>query len=435
MIYFLEYPLALFAITLECLSMRNFGDTFLNTSSKIPKWASCAFWILSTFIFSNFVFDNNNTIKFAINLILVIILFAVTYVNSIWAKTIIAIISYALLYAVDYLYVVLIFKVLNADYNSWLTNPSVYVIAMLSSKFTAYMLSYIVKICFKNKKISTFEKKYFYLSALFPIFSFITLVILLNITFYYNITSYTIAIDVFGIILANIFILTIFDKLSLERELEQEKIILEQQLKTETGNVETVKNMFSQQRKLTHDFSNHIHTIHDMAQREQAQTVVDYTENLLSTVSHRAMVIDTNNITVDAIINQKYMKGQQLGIAMSFEINDLSKLPISNNDIVIILGNALDNAIEAATKTDDKSVKIKILRDKTETFISVVNSSLPVTVKDKTYVVQKDRTAYHGFGLNNIRTTLSKYKHIFAIDYRKGKFQFCTLIYNETKKA
>ena len=435
MIYFLEYPLALFAIISDYMSMRNFGDTFLNTSSKIPKWASCAFWILSTFIFSNFVFDNNNTIKFVINFILIIILFAVTYANSIWAKTIIAIISYALLYAVDYLYVVLIFKVLNADYNSWLTNPSVYVIIMLSSKFTAYMLSYIVKICFKNKKISTFEKKYFYLSALFPIFSFITLVILLNITFYYNITSYTIAIDVFGIILANIFILTIFDKLSLERELEQEKIILEQQLKTETGNVETVKNMFSQQRKLTHDFSNHIHTIHDMAQREQAQTVVDYTENLLSTVSHRAMVIDTNNITVDAIINQKYMKGQQLGIAMSFEINDLSKLPISNNDIVIILGNALDNAIEAATKTDDKSVKIKILRDKTETFISVVNSSLPVTVKDKTYVVQKDRTAYHGFGLNNIRTTLSKYKHIFAIDYRKGKFQFCTLIYNETKKA
>ena len=147
------------------------------------------------------------------------------------------------------------------------------------------------------------------------------------------------------------------------------------------------------------------------------------------------MVIDTNNITVDAIINQKYMKGQQLGIAMSFEINDLSKLPISNNDIVIILGNALDNAIEAAAKTDDKSVKIKILRDESETFISVINSSLPVTIKDKTYVVPKDRNTYHGFGLNNIRTTLSKYKHIFAIDYRKGKFQFCTLIYNETKKA
>lgn len=435
MIYFLEYPLALFAIISDYMSMRNFGDTFLNISSKIPKWASCAFWILSTFIFSNFVFDNNNTIKFVINFILVIILFAVTYANSIWAKTIIAIISYALLYAVDYLYVVLVFKILNADYNSWLTNPSVYIIVMLSSKFTLYTISYIVKICFKNRKISTFEKKYFYLSALFPIFSFITLVILLNITFYYNITSYTIVIDVFGIILANIFILTIFDKLSLERELEQEKIILEQQLKTETGNVETVKNMFSQQRKLTHDFSNHIYTIHDMAQREQAQTVVDYTENLLSTVSHRTMVIDTNNITVDAIINQKYMKGQQLGIAMSFEINDLSKLPISNNDIVIILGNALDNAIEAAAKTDDKSVKIKILRDESETFISVINSSLPVTIKDKTYVVQKDRNPYHGFGLNNIRTTLSKYKHIFAIDYRKGKFQFCTLIYNETKKA
>ena len=435
MIYFLEYPLSLLAIILECLSIRNFGDTFLNTSSKAPKWLSCTIFVLSLFLLVNFSLNNNGIIKLVVTYAVIILFFIVTYTNSICAKTIMAIISYTLAYAVDYLYISLSFRRFNIDYEIWLTNPSVYIIIMLSSKFTAYMLSYIVKICFKNKKISTFEKKYFYLSALFPIFSFITLVILLNITFYYNITSYTIAIDVFGIILANIFILTIFDKLSLERELEQEKIILEQQLKTETGNVETVKNMFSQQRKLTHDFSNHIHTIHDMAQREQAQTVVDYTENLLSTVSHRAMVIDTNNITVDAIINQKYMKGQQLGIAMSFEINDLSKLPISNNDIVIILGNALDNAIDAAAKTDDKSVKIKILRDKTETFISVVNSSLPVTVKDKTYVVQKDRTAYHGFGLNNIRTTLSKYKHIFAIDYRKGKFQFCTLIYNETKKA
>ena len=394
----------------------------------------CNFCFIS-FLLVNFSLNNNGIIKLIITYAFIISFFIITYTNSIWAKTIMAIISYTLAYAVDYLYISLSFRQFNIDYEIWLTNPSVYVIIMLSSKFTAYMLSYIVKICFKNRKISTFEKKYFYLSALFPIFSFITLVILLNITFYYNITSYMIVIDVFGIILANIFILTIFDKLSLERELEQEKIILEQQLKTETGNVETVKNMFSQQRKLTHDFSNHIHTIHDMAQREQAQTVVDYTENLLSTVSHRTMVIDTNNITVDAIINQKYMKGQQLGIAMSFEINDLSKLPISNNDIVIILGNALDNAIEAAAKTDDKSVKIKILRDESETFISVINSSLPVTIKDKTYVVPKDRNAYHGFGLNNIRTTLSKYKHIFAIDYRKGKFQFCTLIYNETKKA
>lgn len=185
--------------------MRNFGDTFLNASSKISKWLPCVILILSTFIFSDFILENNNTITFVVNFIFVIILFAVTYTNSIWEKTIIAIISYALLYAVDYLYVVLVFKILNADYNSWLTNPSVYIIVMLSSKFTLYTISYIVKICFKNRKISTFEKKYFYLSALFPIFSFITLVILLNITFYYNITSYTIVIDVFGIILGKYF--------------------------------------------------------------------------------------------------------------------------------------------------------------------------------------------------------------------------------------
>ena len=142
------------------------------------------------------------------------------------------------------------------------------------------------------------------------------------------------------------------------------------------------------------------------------------------------MTIDTHNNTINAILNQKFYHAQQLGISMRFDINDLSNFPLSANDCVTVLANALDNAIEAASKVFDKIIKVKILKENSTTMISIINSSAPVTIKDNSYVVSDRNDISHGYGLNNIKSALSKYNHIFAINYASGLFQM-TIIINE----
>ena len=424
----MEYILSFFVIILEYMSLKNFGDTFLTTSKLFKPYNIALIYILVVFSLVNFPLESNGGFKFFIILIITSLTFIASYTDKLFSKILISVIAYSLLYAFDYLYILLFFELFDVDYTVLSTLPIAYIVLSITSKFTLYTISHIIKNSFKNRNLNIFDKKYFYLSIAFPIFSLITLIILFSITLSSNITSYWIVIDVFGIIIANIFILSILDKLSLDSKINQEKIILEQRLKSELDNLEAIKNMYSQQRKLTHDFSNHINLIHNLAQKETAHSVIEYTKTLLSTISENAMIVDTHNITINAIINQKFLKAQQSGISMRFEINDLSNFPLNSNELVIVLGNALDNAIHAASKVYDKTIKVKIFKNETSSIISIINTSEPVEIINNSIIVQQEPDLLHGFGISNIKSALAKYNHIFAINYSSGWFQLSIII-------
>ncbi|MEG1801812.1 MAG: hypothetical protein RR273_07515, partial [Oscillospiraceae bacterium] len=83
---------------------------------------------------------------------------------------------------------------------------------------------------------------------------------------------------------------------------------------------------------------------------ENSQVVGDYLLNLHNSVVAGGGMISSNNIVVDALVNEKYNKAMEKNITMEFMINDLSAIKISPENIVIILGNALDNDIEASAQ-------------------------------------------------------------------------------------
>lgn len=64
--------------------------------------------------------------------------------------------------------------------------------------------------------------------------------------------------------------------------------------------------------------------------------------------------IDTNNVIVNTILNEKYNEMMDKGIIFVFRINDLSSIKIEDEDLVVILSNLLDNAIEACQKCEGK---------------------------------------------------------------------------------
>ena len=63
-------------------------------------------------------------------------------------------------------------------------------------------------------------------------------------------------------------------------------------------------------------------------------------------------VIDVNNTVLNVVLNQKYRLAKSKDIALYFQVNDLSGLWMKEQDVVILLSNLLDNAIEACEKLD-----------------------------------------------------------------------------------
>lgn len=424
----MEYILSFSIIFLEFLSLKNLGDSFFKARSKYNSIFIGSIYVTVLFSFVNFSLENNPGFKFVIMLLSLIIMFLFLYVDRLISIILIATISYSILCAIDYIFVLLLFELFNVDYSLLVSLPIAYVTISLASKFAAYFLSYVIKTLRKHNRTSHYDKRYSYLSILFPLFSLLTLIILFDVSTEARFTSYWLIFDVFGIIIANIFVLFILEKIVINSNIKQEKLILEQQLKSEINNLEVARNMYSQQRKITHDFNNHIATINSLAQKNQNEDIVEYTKTLMSSEDSYSMIVDTHNLTVDAILNQKYFMAQQRNISMRFEINDLSHFPLSSNDCVIILANALDNAIEASSKVIEKIIKVRIMCDDNTSLISISNTSNPVDIIDNSIVENKNNDITHGYGIANIKNALSKYNHIFAIDYDSGWFQLTIII-------
>jgi sensor histidine kinase regulating citrate/malate metabolism len=105
---------------------------------------------------------------------------------------------------------------------------------------------------------------------------------------------------------------------------------------------------------------------------------------------------------------------------------------IKNADCAVVLGNLLDNALEACAKLpcEQRWIEVKIVRN-TDTdakeatlFISVLNASLPVKIKDQSISTTKPNPSFHGYGLPNIKTVLNRYGADYVLAYRDSTFQF-----------
>ena len=86
-------------------------------------------------------------------------------------------------------------------------------------------------------------------------------------------------------------------------------------------------------------------------------------------------VIDTNNDIVNAVINTKYKEALKKNIVFIFRINDLSGIMIEDQDIVILLSNLLNNALEASEKLEEKRlISVKFIQEYGDLFLSVKNN-------------------------------------------------------------
>lgn len=139
----------------------------------------------------------------------------------------------------------------------------------------------------------------------------------------------------------------------------------------------------------------------------------------------RLFLVNTHHPILDALFNTKAAEATQKKISIDFEVNDLSNLPFDVSDMVVLLSNLLDNAIEACQQYDkgDKAIHVMAVAQQ-DFFISVRNTSEPVVIISGSIPTTKPEPQMHGFGLANIRLILEKYSGEYTMFYENGWFQF-----------
>ena len=177
-----------------------------------------------------------------------------------------------------------------------------------------------------------------------------------------------------------------------------------------TKHCDEVQNIYKTMRGWRHDFHNHIQAL--MALSGDEAKIKEYLLNLNDDLTQVDTVIKTGNVMVDAILNSKLSLISSKQISVQSKATVPRDIKISEIDLCIIIGNLLDNAMEACMRqpqTDNCFIRVFIGMLRGQLYVYVSNSvGDDIKKSGKKYLSSKN-TPGHGFGLVRIDRIVEKY--------------------------
>lgn len=241
----------------------------------------------------------------------------------------------------------------------------------------------------------------------------------------------------FGLLVMNLIVFYLIgDIMKRESQNRENKIVLER-VKHETGMYRTISENYEKQRKREHEFKNQLAFIAALARENRVDEISHYLKEYDQEIMQNTDSIDTNNVIVNAILNSKYQEMREKGILFVVKTNDLSTLRMKDEDIVLILSNLLNNAIEAAKQSVEAVVKLKFVIEGEQIILSVINtfSKEPVVSGNRFLTTKTEDVDRHGIGLENIKKTVEKYDGSCVIRHDEKHFKVAILISNQQSRC
>jgi two-component system sensor histidine kinase AgrC len=186
-----------------------------------------------------------------------------------------------------------------------------------------------------------------------------------------------------------------------------------------------VENIYRQMRGWKHDYHNHIQIMKAHLVLEKYEDMEQYLNELDKDLTTIDTVIKSGNIMVDAILNSKLSLAINQGIDINAKATVPQKLQIADIDISVIIGNLMDNAMEAATKlenVEDRFIRVYIREMKQQLYISITNSTVDATKKSGFGYISTKFGPNHGFGLKRVDNIVDKYNGFLNRQSEEGVF-------------
>lgn len=191
---------------------------------------------------------------------------------------------------------------------------------------------------------------------------------------------------------------------------------------------EEVENMYRQTRGWRHDYHNHIQTMKAHLAMGEFAKLEEYLNELDTDLTTVDTVIKTGNVMMDAILNSKISLAKARGIRIDAKAVVPKELAISEVELSLIVGNLMDNAMEACMKiTEEERRFIRVYIDilKGQLYIYVMNSVEGTPKRSgKIYLSTKNAKegSYHGFGLMRIDKVVERYHGYLERQDEEGVF-------------
>jgi sensor histidine kinase regulating citrate/malate metabolism len=186
---------------------------------------------------------------------------------------------------------------------------------------------------------------------------------------------------------------------------------------------------------IRHDMKFHLAAARAFTANNKSGEATDYIDSLLGSIEESESYSNTKNTAFDSIINFKLNNAEQKNIKLDIRLLIPPALNVEASDIVTIIGNLLDNALDAVSKVEDKKIKLDIEYSRESLYIQVENTfdglvqySEDAGAEGK-HMVTRKVGGEHGHGFKNIRKSVEKYNGHIDISHDESMFSVVILLY------
>ena len=268
--------------------------------------------------------------------------------------------------------------------------------------------------------------------VLMPICSIIVITLLIYTD---TCTDIGLTIVSIGLLIANFLMLYLYNLLLHSISQQYEMKMLKTQLQAYANQLNVVLRGEEKIKALRHDIKHHLSELMLLANKHDVAEIQKYIDEMNSFLKNPNEIVASGNLEIDSVLNFMLQKAEKELKTVDIKVMLPEKVRHSF-DINVMLGNLLENAIEAAGKTENKYLSVHIKLKRGILKVNIENSFESSCIlceeqnrKDTILKTTKPFTEQHGIGLKNVKKIVEKYNGTMAVTAQEGIFCVNLLLY------
>lgn len=217
-------------------------------------------------------------------------------------------------------------------------------------------------------------------------------------------TRLQIAVISFSLLMINVLVFYLYHVI-LENYLSKLKYeMIEERAQAYANELEVLSGACRKMQSLQHDMKHHILELKNLNDRRMVNDVRQYLENMESAMHISGEYVRSGNCQIDSVLNYLLSEAEEKLTDVQTRIRLPENAGLNVYKLNVILGNLIENAIEAAVCTEEKKLFLEIELDKGMLYIQIVNSYNGMLRKNgNSFMTTKTDKDRHGIGLRNVR--------------------------------
>lgn len=198
--------------------------------------------------------------------------------------------------------------------------------------------------------------------------------------------------------------------------------LVEYQTEQSRRHLSEVRSIHTEMRGYKHDFHHHLQTLKGQLKAGEVERALAYMEELDQKLMQVDTLMKTGNVSLDAILSAKIAQAKAEGIAVTVKANVPDSLTISDVELSILVGNLLDNAIEACSRVNgERFIRLYMTMKGKMLYFSMLNTAGEKKQK-RGSLFASNKDGVHGFGLRRAEAILAEHGGWCKYNSEEGAF-------------